>query len=137
MKKLLLIFAFVFLANNFLFSQVRSIEIVTYEQAAAFIPYINGEKKSEGPVMSYKYETDKDEKLQVLIHFEDPYTADIYRFIDFTEGVKNKKYEIVFRKKAKLLKKYEGINKNKQRPAYEKFELKDLSFQNYLKNTLR
>lgn len=136
MKTKILVLLFLITGTKILVSQqVRTVEVFTYQQAAAFIPVINGETKTKEPVMYYKYETTKDEPVQFLIHFNDPNTADIYKFIDF-KGLKSKKYEIVFRKKANLLKKYEGINKDKQRPAYDKFELKDASFQNYVKQTV-
>lgn len=136
MKRKILVLIFLIIGTKILVGQqLRTVEVFTYQQAAAFIPIINGEAKSQEPVMYYKHESTKDEPVQFLIHFDDPNTADIYKFIDFS-GLKSKKYEIVLRKKAILLKKYEGINKDKQRPAYEKFELKDASLQNYVKQTI-
>jgi len=119
------------------FGQKRTIEIYTNQETAAFIPIINKTQMSDTAVKYYKYETDFDEKIQLLIHFPDSTTADLYKFIDFSGNLKTQKYEIVLAKKAKLLQDYSGINRDKTRPAYMKFNLKNRSFGAYLSDGIK
>lgn len=136
MKKIILIIIVLF-SIQFMYGQKRVVEVYTHQKSAAFIPFINRVQMSDTAVMSFKYETDKDEKIQLLLHFDDPSTADLYKFIDFSGNFKHQKYEIVLAKKAKLLSDYTGVNEGKARPAYIKFVLKNQSFGAYITDGLK